>query len=165
MPVRIRRFGRLRLPGSSGGSLGSASLRLKLLSEAHASTSVSSTVKCSSESSLRCALARPRSGRTHRPPRAPAAARGCAKRSNARSPPRPPPDPSAATSCLMRLRGCSFGTRCSASNTTSIASCRRSSPRIRRFLRHLDYSLRRIYYEAKFKGYQHPARGCARRMA
>ena len=35
-----------------GGSLGPASLRLKLLSEAHTATSVPSAVKCSSESRL-----------------------------------------------------------------------------------------------------------------
>src|SRR5439155_17384 len=40
------------LPGSSGGA-GGASFRLKLLRLAHASTSVPSTVKCSSESSPR----------------------------------------------------------------------------------------------------------------
>jgi hypothetical protein len=38
----------LGLPASSGGSVGLASLHLKLLSEAQASTSVPSTVKCSS---------------------------------------------------------------------------------------------------------------------
>src|SRR6266849_3062145 len=41
-----------RIARSSGGSLGPASLRLKLLSEAYASTSAPSTVKCSSESSF-----------------------------------------------------------------------------------------------------------------
>src|SRR5208337_4894346 len=42
----------LGLPRSSGGSVGPSSLRLKLLSEAQASISVPSTVKCSSLVSL-----------------------------------------------------------------------------------------------------------------
>jgi len=47
----------------------------------------------------------------------------------------------------------------SASNTTNIARCRRSSPRIRHFLlHHLDYSPRRITTKRNSWVYQHPAR-------
>ena len=54
------------LPGSSGG-VGGAPLRLKLLSPAHASISVPSTVKCSVDSRCRrCAWARQLLGRDRR---------------------------------------------------------------------------------------------------
>src|SRR5262249_21110592 len=52
----------------------------------------------------------------------------------------------ASVSCLIRLSGCSLGTRCSRSITINIDRCRRPSPRIRRFLLHHCYrfnSLRR----------------------
>jgi len=67
----------------------------------------------------------------------------------------------ASASSLMRRSGWPFGTRCSGSITTSIARCRRSSPRIRHFLHHLGYSLRRITTKRNSRVYQHPAREVA----